>query len=283
MKVNVLFPADYFDIKTVDMDYKGEYDIASKMPEFQVILYNYDEYVAGGELKLYPKLFDEGKCLYRGWMLKPDKYKEFYNKLEDKGLKLINTPEMYELCHVFPNIYPQVEKFTPKIRVYKSGERINWSEIKTEFKRFFIKDFVKSVKGTNFPQYFDSSYSNDDLDIMVEKFIELRGNLYTGGIVVKEYVELAKHEGKTNEYRAFIMNKEIISISQNSEQSEIINRVPVDLLSKLLNIPSNFYTVDFAELESGDFVLIETGDGQVSGLSPNQSACKFYKKLSCLN
>ena len=44
-------------------------------------------------------------------------------------------------------------------------------------------------------------------------------------------------------------------------------------------LPSNYYTVDFAELSNGDWIVIETGDGQVSGLSPNQYPFKYYDDM----
>ncbi|KNY26390.1 hypothetical protein Bccel_1652 [Pseudobacteroides cellulosolvens ATCC 35603 = DSM 2933] len=51
------------------------------MPEFDIMLYNYDEFISSGVFKTYPYNLDKGLCIYRGWMLKPDKYKELYEKL----------------------------------------------------------------------------------------------------------------------------------------------------------------------------------------------------------
>ena len=45
---------------------------------------------------------------------------------------------------------------------------------------------------------------------------------------------------------------------------------------------SSFYTVDYAEMEDGDWKIIESGDGQVSGLSDFQNAESFYRKLSLI-
>jgi len=46
MKITILYPADYFDIRKVDADYRQEYEEAVKFPEFQAVLYNYDNFVA---------------------------------------------------------------------------------------------------------------------------------------------------------------------------------------------------------------------------------------------
>ena len=53
-KITILYPADYFDIRKVDADYRQEYEEAVKFPEFQAVLYNYDNFVAGEPFRLYP-------------------------------------------------------------------------------------------------------------------------------------------------------------------------------------------------------------------------------------
>ena len=94
-----------------------------------------------------------------------------------------------------------------------------------------MKDYVKSVKGTDFPACFDSSYDDRQLDEYARRFQAMRGDLYVRGIVLKEYVELKRRDSMTNEY------------------------------------------------ENGSWTVIETGDGQVSGLSPNQYVFKFYDEI----
>ena len=73
MKITILYPADYFDIRKVDADYRQEYEEAVKFPEFQAVLYNYDNFVAGEPFRLYPAeaAGDDERCIYRGWMLQP--------------------------------------------------------------------------------------------------------------------------------------------------------------------------------------------------------------------
>lgn len=51
---------------------------------------------------------------------------------------------------------------------------------------------------------------------------------------------------------------------------------------KYKNLKSNFYTVDYAELDSGDWKVIECGDGQVSGIPDDKNIGDFYKDLRIL-
>ncbi len=89
-----------------------------------------------------------------------------------------------------------------------------------------------------------------------------------------------KKYGKfTNEYRAFFMKGQLVTVSRNSNQSDKCPFVPNNFVEKLTGLKSSFYTVDFAELDNGMWIIIEVGDGQVSGLSPSQYVFKFYDEI----
>lgn len=277
MNVSILFPCDYFNNKKVDEDYLEEYKVAQELG-FNTIFINYEE-LENGSIKLSSNEFEEGLCIYRGWMLKPETYKNLYDYLENKGLTLINTHEEYSNCHLFPLSYGLLEQFTPKINVFSKDEVIDWDKIRQEYNRFMVKDYVKSVKGSDFPNYFDSSFTNNELDKYIEKFKELRGELFTKGIVIKEFVDLNKVNDNTNEYRAFYLKGELLTICKNSNQPLGVKEVPESLIKQLPVLESNFYTVDFAEKSNGEFVVIETGDGQVSGLPDEQDVREFYNRI----
>jgi len=117
------------------------------------------------------------------------------------------------------------------------------------------------------------------MDTYMTEFMELRGKLYTGGIVIKEYVNLKRYGETTNEYRAFFINGQLLSLCRNSNQHDRSNKVPIEFVYSFNNLPSNYYTVDFGELDDGSWIVIEVGDGQVSGLSPSQNAFKFYEDI----
>jgi len=282
VKTKILYPSDYFDIKSVDADYELEYNVACNMPEFDIILYNYDEFVSGGAFKLYPNDLDGGLCIYRGWMLKPDKYEELYTKLKGIGITLINDVNEYTACHLFPNSYKEIQDFTPKTKWYADYNQIDWNIINSQFNRFMIKDYVKSVKGTNFPSYFETPVDAETMNKYIDEFIHSRGSLYTNGIVIKEYVNFKKYKKTTNEYRAFYLVGKLVTVSKNSNQPENCPFIPIEFVKKFNGLKSNFYTVDFAELDDGSWIIIETGDGQVSGLSPNQYVFKFYDEIRAI-
>lgn len=279
MKTNIMFPCDFFNKTQVDDDYKEEYKQAIKF-NFNVIIYDYDTYIQEDKINIHSSDLDEGVCIYRGYMLKPEQYNKLYEFLIKKGIKLINSLTEYENCHLFPKSYNKLKDFTPQTLVFENFNKIDWDFVKQSFDKFMIKDFVKSVKGHNFPKYFDNSYSNGELNGYIEKFKDIRGNLFTGGIVIKEFVELKSLGTTTNEYRAFYLYNNLITLSKNSNQTDTTESVPEMIINSIPKLNSNFYTVDFAELKNGNWIVVETGDGQVSGLATNQNVFEYYKQIS---
>jgi hypothetical protein len=191
----------------------------------------------------------------------------------------MNTPEEYNLLHLFPNVYPLIQDITPKTLVFSDPETVDAEIVNRMFSRFVMKDYVKSVKGHDFPSFFNTPISQADLDAFIRSFIDLRRPLFTGGIVLKEYVKLKRYGEATNEYRAFYLNHQVLTVGRNSNQPASCPYVPDDLARSCSNLPSHYYTVDFGELEDGRFIILETGDGQVSGLSPNQFVFKYYDEM----
>lgn len=285
----ILFPSSYFSIKKVDEDLQGEYEAAKSTGLYDTILFGYDMYVNEGRLVLSKIPDTRRKAIMRGWMMKPEQYADFYHKLLDSNIQLVTTPEEYEQMHIFPNAYTLFGEDTAAMELYPLHKQINVENIKKKYNRFMIKDYVKSVKGTDFPKYFDASITQDEFDRWMEIFYKYRGNLLTGGICVKEYLNLKFYEcgygmskedkHRPNEYRVFYANHEIVSVSRNSAQPEFAPKPPNELLEKYKFLPSCYYTVDYAELEDGSWKVLEAGDGSVSGLSENQDAKHYFRSL----
>jgi len=274
----ILFPSKKDNNYEADIYFEIEYEIAMKIEEFSAMLFNYDDFISGNGIRLNSN--KTGLCIYRGWMLSPSKYMEFYNQLFAKGIRLINSPSEYDTCHLFPNIYSDIKPYTPKCLYYKHGTKINWEMINVSFKKFMIKDYVKSAKNLSIPMFYETPVNCDEMNKYIEMFIKQRGEFYTGGIVIKEYVDLKKYFGMfTNEFRAFYMWGYLLSLSPNSNQPETCETVPIDFVNKFSTLKSNFYTVDFAELSNGQWIIIEVGDGQVSGVSTGLEYKDFYQDL----
>ncbi len=276
----ILFPSSFFNSKKVDEDLQAEYDAVIATGLFDVIIFGYEKWFNQGKLVLNKIPAEMTKVVYRGWMMKPEEYESFYKKLEDNNIELATSPKEYELMHIFPNVYEYVKEDTAKMEIFKLHERISVEHLKESFDRFMVKDYVKSVKGTEFPRYFDAKVlKQDEFDSWMEVFYKYRGDLLTGGICIKEYLSFRREDGNTNEHRVFYVNNKPLTISRNSGQGIDSKMPPQELVDKYANLNSCYYTVDYAELVDGSWRIIEAGDGSVSGLSDNQDYTDYYKKL----
>lgn len=116
-------------------------------------------------------------------------------------------------------------------------------------------------------------------------------------IYIRKYIPLKRFMTSfqglpiTNEYRFFIYKDKILSGGYywsshilDLKESGIepnIKDVPVEFLNKIINIVkerTNFYVIDVAETESGEWIVVELNDGQQSGLSENDPD-EMYRNL----
>lgn len=279
--ITILFPSDFFDQNKPDDSFKNEY-LAAIDNNINVLLYSYDIFLENGKLRLKGDTSLACRVIYRGWMLKPDKYAELYKKLQSIDLQLITSPSEYKRMHSFPEIYPELIEDTAPMIVYDDPDKIDYEQIRNSFRKCMVKDYVKSVKGTDFPKCISTDIGEDEFRGLIRKFLSYRGELYTGGICIKEFLELKLYNEKTNEYRVFYCDNQAVTISRNSGQPEYLPEPPEALVKKYSSLNSPFYTVDYAETADGSWKIIEAGDGQVSGLSDFQDEVSFYRKLSLI-
>ena len=277
-KLTILFPGNYMDYRVIDDMFRDEYRAVEETGLFDVILFNYDEWLSGGRLRLALAESITGKVIYRGWMLKPEEYGKLCILLRSHGLLLLTEPSEYANLHLFPRVYPFVINDTARTIMFPDG-KVNVEAVKEQFRRFMVKDFVKSVKGTEFPVFFDRDITQETFDEWMKVFYKYRGNLLTGGICIKEYLDLKCYGDRTNEFRVFYANHQAISIFRNSRQPTYSAEPPKELIERYRNLNSPYYSVDYAELSDGTWKIIETGDGGVSGLSPGQDHTAYYRSL----
>lgn len=276
----VLFPSSYFGRTRVDEEFIGEYRSAAENGLFEPILFDQMKWFDEGRLCLTGGR--ECRALYRGWMMKPEEYSRFYKALGECGVKLITDPEAYERFHIFPNIYGEFSGDTPKMLTVPPGGSCDLAQVKSQLGRFMVKDYVKSVKGTDFPKYFSEDITEEEFGRQLEIFYKYRGSLLTGGLCFKQYVELMNYGGHTNEWRVFYLFGNVLSRCPNSGAPDHVPAPPEELVKKYSALDSPYYTVDYAELADGSWKVLEAGDGSVSGLSPGQDMGAYFRAVKIL-
>ena len=139
----ILFPSSFFDIKKVDEDLQKEYEAVISTGLFQIALFGYDQWFNDGKLVVTGAPEAERLAVYRGWMMQPEQYGQFYQRLLNKNIRLITEPKHYQMMHIFPNVYESVKDDTVKMELFPLHSQIDVEYLKKRFTRFMVKDYVK--------------------------------------------------------------------------------------------------------------------------------------------
>lgn len=272
--INFLFCNHPLYAKRVDMDYETEYQEAGL--KYSCGLFSYED-LENGKLSLYGEGLT-GLTIYRGWMMKPEMYRTFYNLLEEKGIFLINSPEEYERYHTLPGWYNEFADLTVESIWEEDGNVNDILEKSTSLEgSYIVKDFVKSRKH----EWYDACYIPNVADKLntskvITTFAERQGESLVGGIVLRKFVKLKQigfHEKSgmpiSEEYRVFVYAGKV-HIMDNYWNDDSKVEFSEDELAWIEEIAtkvrSNFVTIDLARKEDGTLIIMELGDGQVSGL-----------------
>lgn len=226
------------------------------------------------------------RLLYRGWMLTEDEYTALHEALLDRGHTLVVAPDEYAAAHYLPNYHPELEALAVPAR-WTFGTDLDeaWEAARALGEGpWILKDHVKSVKERwESCCFVPRGASREQFIEVCENLIEARGERFERGLVVRPYRPLrrvAQTEERPlhYEFRLFFADGRLMA----SEVYEDVDVVKPDLsrfntLGKRIESP--FFTADVAMLESGEWVVVEVGDGGVSTLPPLMDPRDFYRAL----
>jgi hypothetical protein len=232
-------------------------------------------------------------AVYRGWVLTPPQYRMMYEALHAKGVRLINNPEQYRHGHHLPENYPAIEGHTPRT-VWLTGDlgldRIMEALAPFGDSSLIVKDFVKSRKHEWHEACFIPSASDRQLVArVVGRFLELQGDDLAGGLVFREFVEfepIGVHPRSgmplTEEHRSFWLDGAPLFSSPYWEEGQYnVGGPPLGHFDEVAaSVRSRFFTMDLARRRDGGWMVVELGDGQVSGLPTITDAQRFYELLA---
>ncbi|MCD8019515.1 MAG: ATP-grasp domain-containing protein [Clostridiales bacterium] len=288
-KINFLFCNHPLYSQKADEDYEEEYQEAAL--KHTCALFSYENLLLG-KLSLYGKQIS-GLTIYRGWMMKPEMYRLFYELLEEKNIILINTPEEYERYHLLPGWYKDFENETPQSIWEKEGSLEGaFSMTKSLEGSFIVKDYVKSRKH----EWYDACFIRDISDRentskIINNFINRQDSDLVGGIVLRRYEKLKRigfHEISgmpiSEEYRVFIFAGRILIVDDYWRQDKKVSLSDNErkwMEEKSTRVKSNFVTMDLARKEDGSLIIMEFGDGQVSGLQQIKPK-DFYLRIEVM-
>jgi hypothetical protein len=268
-----------------DYDFHAEWEALQLLGE-AVILFDYDALLNDEEwVNPFRVRAQATTILYRGWMLTEEQYNRFENGLRGVGFTTLQRTDQYVTVHYFPYAYKYsdtLHQYSPNTDIIVGEEFHTQSiAIHLDYKPYIVKDWVKSAKGVENAMHVKKPMDAKAARRTIENMIESRKMYgFNKGIVSKEYIPINEIDGIKQEFRAFILNGQIISIDANNEEGVHFDPIVPNILLRIANeLDSTFMTIDFALAGDKKPFILETGAGEVSGLATTANPLAFYKKL----
>nr|WP_242039612.1 ATP-grasp domain-containing protein [Anabaena sphaerica] len=183
-------------------------------------------------------------------MLSPKDYELLVNVVESTGASVLTSQAKYLATHYLPNWYPLITDLTPETKFYAVNDDLESELNRLGWNKFFIKDYVKSLKTSV------GSIINQPSEIktVVAQMKKFRGTI-EGGICVRRLEDFVPE----TERRYFVLFGKPFAPLPDEEIPEIV-------FECAKRIKSQFFSVDVIERRDGTKRIVEIGDGQVSDI-----------------
>lgn len=285
-----MFPNHPQKARLPDPDYESEFD-AALAAGFGCELYSLED-LRGGDVAHATRLCSAASrvnetIVHRGWMMSDVLYSTLFAALEAKGYQPLATPEQYAQAHYLPNAYKFLQGETPE-SVWVEGRDVAgaWEKYR-EFGQpaAIVKDYVKSAKHRwKEACFIPSGTERPRSEEIMKAFLETRGNLFEKGIVLRrfhEFVKLAddiRGQPVHEEYRLFMLHGALLAGTPAIRGAGPFEKLP-DWEDIARRFENPFISMDIARQDNGAWLIVEVGDGGVSGLPSSIEPAAFYRTL----
>lgn len=292
--LRVLFCAHPFERAGVDPDFAAEARACAGRGFAQALL-RIDPLLQAGDAAAATRGVpgrEPGPALYRGWMMSPERYQALHAALAARGDLLLNPPAAYRHCHWLPESYPAIAPWTPA-SAWVPAPELSMDRVLALARAFgprplVVKDYVKSRKH----EWAEACFIPDGTDAaavegVVRRFLELTGDELQGGVVLREFVELERvgahpRSGMplAREWRVFWLDGRPALVAPY--WPEVGGAPPpVDAFREAASrVESRFFTMDLARRTTGEWVIVELGDGQVAGVPEGCDPAALYAGIA---
>lgn len=239
----------------------------------------------GRALRRLPRPQDR-TWLYRGWMLREDEYVALHEAIVDRDEQLVVDPESFAEATYAPSYLPLLEHRTAPARWTESDDVAEAWEVARALgpPPWVVKDHVKSAKEEWFRACFVPEGADFDVFAAVcERLLELRGEAFETGFVVKKFLDLATLPGRTadgrrvtDEHRLLFWDGDLVAHAPYHDvDSDLEDPTQFRFLGDILSSP--FFTADVARLAAGGWTVIEINDGGSSSFPERLDPRDFYQ------
>jgi hypothetical protein len=247
MPLHFVYPSDPVEPKKPDSPFLDQIEELRKLG-FSRSLVSFEELEEGNNAKIRGPMPAGATVVYRGWMLAPAEYEKLLSLIRSSQATPFISLEAYLACHYLPNWYPLVAEFTAETKIFSVGTDLA-AELKgLGWEKFFVKDYVKSLK-TSVGSIISRA---EQISVVLSEMQKYRGTI-EGGVCVRRFEEFVPG----SEMRYFVLHHKPHAASGD---------VPELVAECARRIPSPFFSIDVALRADGVLRVVEIGDGQVSDL-----------------
>lgn len=259
----LLVPADALNPRRTHEHFRDE-AVAAREAGHDVGLLDHDALERSRADDALLRITASGDTVYRGWMLRAEQYGALETSLREHGVTLRTTAAQYRAGHELPGWYDALAEVTPE-SVWTDGPDLDAFE--AACRRLgagpaVLRDFTKSLKH----HWHEASFVPDVADLasartVAARFLELRGEDLTGGLVLRRFERFVSAEART-----WWVDGECRLVTAHPDTPNDVAPEPdlhaVAPLVAALGLP--FVTVDMVLRDDGAWRVVELGDGQVS-------------------
>jgi hypothetical protein len=224
-----------------------------------------------------PAQADETPGFWIGYIPSAERYAAIYEALRSRGIRLPNTLEEHQRAQEFDRAYPHLAGMTPESLTITELSECE-AAVSTLGLPLFVKGAVQSRKARGWRACV--AESADELRTLAAHLLELE-NRSRGRVIVRRLVRL-RHARITpggfplgREYRVFVYNSFVVALGYYWEGDDPLRALsPAEettvralAVEAARRLRTPYIAVDIGQTEAGDWIVIETGDAQFSGLS----------------
>ena len=232
---------------------------------------------AENALAYVPVLEQETPAVWIGYIPDPERYAAIYTAALDKNICLLNSPEQHLAAQEFDRAYPRLMGLTPESVIVTSEKDCADAAAQLGLP-VFVKGAVQSRKSRGWKACVAETAV--ELRLLCRHLLEL-DNRSRGKVVVRKLVKLRHSRTSTEgfpfgrEYRVFLFATEVLGYGYYWEGDDPLKvltvgeeRIVLELAAEAARrVATPYIAVDIGQTENGDWIVIETGDAQFSGVS----------------
>lgn len=216
-------------------------------------------------------------AIWVGYIPLPQHYQEMHAAALARNVRLVNSPEEFRRAEEFDRFYPIISDITAKSLVIESIEECEATSLLLGFP-IFVKGAVQSLKAKGLDACV--AHDLDQLRHIASRL--LRSHRRTlGKIIVRQYIPLRYTRTGPGgfpfgrEFRLFLLHGQVVGHGYYWEGEDDLAHLNTDEFQTVFALACEtaarlavpYLAVDIGQLVSGEWVVIEVGDAQFSGLS----------------